>query len=153
VKKLALGLGLVVFAGLGTVLAWKIVGSDSSEGALTLAEQPRTIQPVPDGARLTSPNGDYEIAVTDDGITWKGPGGSISVTPGGVTVKSNTQLPIQGAAALSLEAAQVRLCGGSGGRQLARVGDFVSAGPIITPAGPVPQPGPIVQGSPKVLAC
>jgi hypothetical protein len=140
VKKLALGLGLVVLAALGTVFAWKVVGNDTNKGALTLATQPQlTIATTP---TIRSPNGDYSIVVANDGITLDGPGGSVEIGAAGIAVKGTGNVQVQ--------APLVRLCG-SGGRPVARQNDPV-VGSVGGGGGPLVG-GQIAQGSPTVLAC
>ena len=48
-------------------------------------------------ANLTSPNGLYKITVTDAGILLKGPGGTVKIDRGAVSVKGYPYVDIQGA--------------------------------------------------------
>jgi len=55
--------------------------------------------PGPSGgnANLTSPNGLYKITVTDTGILLKGPGGTVKIDRGAVSVKGLPYVEIEGA--------------------------------------------------------
>ncbi len=139
----------------GSFAAWTLADNSRRNAAFTVSvpETFQTLETQPEpGPRLTSPSGEFDVAVTDSGITWKGPGGSIRITPGGVTLKSSAKLTVQGAGIVTLGGAQVKLCG-SGGTPIARVGDLVDSGFVLTPGGPIPRRGPIIQGSKTVLAC
>ena len=48
-------------------------------------------------ANLTSPNGLYKITVTDSGILLKGPGGTVKIDRGAVSVKGLPYVEIEGA--------------------------------------------------------
>jgi hypothetical protein len=151
VRAIVSAFAIALLAVAGAIAAWKLADGTRRPAALTLTSQLRTLPQLDTGPRLRSPDGQYEVSVTDSGIFWKGPGGTISVTGGGVILKSAAALPIRGTAALNVQGPQVNLCG-SGGARIARVGDLVSSGVLFTPA-PVPQPGQIFQGSTTVSVC
>jgi hypothetical protein len=134
-NKLLLAVAIVALAVGGSFVAWKLSDRGSrSQGALVAPSN-----------TLTSPNGDFTLAVEDTGIVMKGPSSSVELSPGGLAVKSNGSLSLQGSAAISLQGAIVNLGCNAGGRPVARVGDMVNGGPAPNPILP--------PGSPTVLAC
>lgn len=136
----------------GSAAAWGLGDDSRREAALTIAtERTSTFRRVEEGSRLTSPEGKYEVSVTDSGIRWRGPGGSIELTPAGIKLDGAASVSLRGAALVKVEGAQVRLCA-AGGVPVARVGDLVNAS-VAPPHLVAPIPGPIIQGSPTVTAC
>ena len=91
--------------------------------------------------QLTSPNGTYSINVTDTGITLTGPGGTVMLTPAGISLQG-TQITLNGCT-----------------RPLAGVGDMVDTSNLTYDGAP-PDTGPfpvlgqasIAQGSPTVCS-
>lgn len=134
-KKALIAAVIVALAAGGSLAAWRLLDDDSRrEGALVRSSNV-----------LTSPNGDFTLAVEDTGIVMKGLGSSIELTPGGLTVKSAAVLSIHGSSAVTVQGPLVSLGCASGGRPIARVGDLAAGGPAPNPILP--------PGSTTVLAC
>ncbi len=164
-KKLLLGLGVVVLAALGSVAAWKLVDDSGREGALTLSTTPQ-LAPLTPAPSMKSPNGDYSIVVGNSGITLSGPNGSVELDGGGILVKSSGNtvsvtpgaIDISSAATASVRGSIVRLGCSSGGQPVARMGSPVQVNGTVSlgPNGgtaPVVSTGTITQGSPTLFAC
>lgn len=151
-RALFVGAAVTILAAAGSMAAWRLADGSRDLAAFTISTMElTTVRGEVPGPRLTSPGGAYVVAVTDSGIVWTGPGGSINVTAGGVTLKSTAALSVQGSGLVHLRGTQVRLCG-SAGTPVARVGDLTNAAVFFTPS-PVPRSGPIFQGSTTVSAC
>lgn len=98
---------------------------------------------------FTSPNGEYSIAVADDGISMVGPSGAILLDGSGVTVSgiqvsldADTLLEASGGSLTEIDGGTIALNGGCA--PVARLGDPVSG----DPGG-----GQILDGSSTVLTC
>lgn len=156
--KLFFAAAVLFVGGVASLAVVKLSDGNRRTAALTISERTipsRTVEAPTVSAPLRSANGEYEVNVTDKGIVWRGPTGSINLTVGGVTLKSSPPLRIQGSGLISVQGTTVRLCG-SGGSPIARVGDLTQATVVPTPPAGLPGTpvaGPITQGSPTVLAC
>ena len=156
VPLVAAGLLLAVVVGAGVWLA-----SDDEprrSGALTAGS-----------SSLKSPNGQFVIDASDDGILLKGPSATVKVlgdsvqvasktatvdvgsafnvdSAGSVLVNASSTFRAQASAAASVQGAVVRLNCASGGQRVARMGDLVTT---ADSGGTFP----IQTGSSTVLAC
>jgi hypothetical protein len=118
---------------------------------------------------LKSPNGQFVIDVSDDGILLKGPSATVKVlgdsvqvasktatvdvasafnvdSAGSVLVNASSTFKAQASAAASVQGAVLRLNCASGGQRVARVGDLVTT---ADGGGTFP----IMTGSATVFAC
>jgi hypothetical protein len=155
VKLVFVVVGGLVLLGIGSVAAWKLADGDGRQGAFIERTSPLTVSRLEPSPRLRSPDGAYEVAVTDTGIVWRGQGGEIRITATGVSLKSSSALAVEGGGLVSVKGSVVNLCG-SGGQPVARMGDLTNAMVVPTPpagAPGQPVPGPIIEGSPTVFAC
>lgn len=151
-RALLVGAALAILTAAGSMAAWRLADGSRHLAAFTIStKELTTLSGAEPGPRLTSPAGEYEVAVTDSGIVWTGPDGSIKLTAGGVVLKSTAGLSVQGSGLVNVQGTQVQLCGAAS-KPVARVGDLTNATVTFTPT-PIPHSGPIFQGSTTVYAC
>jgi hypothetical protein len=58
---------------------------------------------------LVSPNGDYRVSVTNDGVKLSSPGGGIDLTAAKVTVRGTVDVDVKAAGRLTLRGSDVRI--------------------------------------------
>lgn len=92
---------------------------------------------------FTSPDGQYELSVTDDGIKLTGPNTSVTLDSNSVTV-NGLVLTLDAIARTQINGSQVTLNGNENCQPVAREGDLVAV--------PGPGAGTIALGSPTVCA-
>lgn len=92
------------------------------------------IEALPDS--IQSQNGSFAVKATDNGIVMTGPGQSVKITAGGITVSSSSTVKVSGA--------MVQLNGSCAG--VARRNDVVTGNPS-------PANNSIITSSSTVLAC
>jgi hypothetical protein len=57
---------------------------------------------------LVSPNGDYRVSVTNDGVRMTSPGGGVELTANKVTVRGTSDVDVKAAGKLTLKGADVQ---------------------------------------------
>jgi hypothetical protein len=162
VPLVAAGLLLAVIVGAGVWLA----SDDEPRRSGALAASPS----------LKSPNGQFTLDVTDEGIVLKGPsatvrvlgdsvqvesktatvdvGGAFNVDSGGaVLVNASSTFRAQASATASVQGSVVRLGCGSGGWPVIRGIDRVNLPPTGANGAAGPGPYPVLPGSATVFAC